>query len=127
TTFGPCTSASWGETEDYTFIVVPAVPCSDPSIVFPSAVMSTSSPEAVCGTGDITLNIDAAMPLATGITYQWESAPTATGPWTALGTPSLFPGYFHAGVSTNTYFRCNIRCEGTTQLYSSVIMVESVV
>lgn len=125
--FDPCETSYYGETEDYGFMVVAAVSCSDPSIVFPTVANAVSSPAAVCGTGDVSLSIDTVMPLASAITYQWESAPTATGPWTAISTDAILPSFYYAGVSADTYFRCNIKCEGSNILYTNPVFVESVV
>lgn len=125
--FDPCETSYYGETEDYGFMVVAAVSCSDPSIVFPTVANAVSSPSAVCGTGDVTLSIDTVMPLASAITYQWESAPTATGPWTAISSDAILPSFYYAGVSSDTYFRCNIKCEGSNVLYSNPVFVESVI
>lgn len=127
TSFDPCSNGNWGETEDYAFIVTPAVSCDDPSVEFPSEATSVSFPDMVCGTGDISLSVAEMMPIATGITYVWQSAPTAAGPWTDISTASLFDEYFHSGVSANTYFRCNILCEGSNVLYTTPVFVESVV
>ncbi len=46
--------------------------------------------------------------LAGGLNYIWQSAPTATGPWTALGV-SVGPSY-NTQIGTPTYFRCIVDC-----------------
>jgi len=46
--------------------------------------------------------------IAGGITYFWESAPSATGPWTSVGTTAS--PTINTVVSTNTYFRCTVTC-----------------
>ncbi len=127
-TFDPCAAGgTWGEAEDYGFMVMAAVACSDATIEFPATVGAISSPEAVCGTGDIKLNLDGAMPLSTGITYQWQSAASASGPWTNISGDLTTPILSVEDVSVNTYFRCNIKCSGTSEMYSNVVFVESVI
>lgn len=127
TSFDPCGSGGYGETEDYAFIVTPAVSCADASITFPATATAVANPDMVCGTGDVSFYVEEMMPIATGITYVWQSAPTAAGPWTDVSTESMFDEYAHTGVSENTYFRCNILCEGSNVLYTTPAFVESVV
>lgn len=127
TSFDPCASYSWGETEDYTFNVIEATPCSDPSIVFPESANAVSSPFAVCGTGDVTLSVDSIMPLALGITYKWQMSGTGTGGWTDISEESMYDEYFYEDVSEDTYFRCVILCEGEVVMYTNPVEVESVV
>ncbi len=45
---------------------------------------------------------------AAGLDYQWESAPTAAGPWTTLGNTAV-PSY-GTQISAPTYFRCIVTC-----------------
>jgi PKD repeat protein len=127
TTFDPCSSHTWGETEDYGFMVMPAVPCDDPEIVFPSSVGAVSSPPAVCGTGDVKLNIDGPMPLALGITYQWQTSSSESGPWTDISTDIATPVFGVDDVDVDTYFRCIVKCNGSPVLYSEPVFVESVI
>jgi gliding motility-associated-like protein len=56
-----------------------------------------------------------------GQTYQWQSAPSATGPWTNI-SPVQYISPFVTTTTTNTYFRCEIVCSGNTS-YSSVTQV----
>jgi len=64
-------------------------------------------PVTPCANIPFTLNLTGAT-VAGGITYLWESAPSATGPWTALGTTAA--PHFTTTVSTATYFRCTVTC-----------------
>src|SRR5690606_22602017 len=47
TIFDPCSSHTWGEAEDYLVNIVPATPCSDPSIEFPTTAVADASPTMV--------------------------------------------------------------------------------
>ncbi len=49
--------------------------------------------------------------IAGGITYLWESAPTAGGPWTVLGTTA--GPIYNTTVTTPTYFRCTVQCQAS--------------
>jgi hypothetical protein len=46
--------------------------------------------------------------LAAGLSYQWQSAPSSTGPWTTIGTTTL--NNIKTVISTPTFFRCIVTC-----------------
>ncbi|RYZ38495.1 MAG: right-handed parallel beta-helix repeat-containing protein, partial [Sphingobacteriales bacterium] len=48
-----------------------------------------------------------------GQTYQWQSAPTAAGPWTNI-SPVLNSPAFQWAVGTETFFQAVITCSGTS-------------
>lgn len=99
-------------------------PCTDPSIVYPTSATPAASPMIVCGAGTTNLSISSYVPFATGITFQWEQSTSSAGPWTAA-SPDIFTPNYTATISSDTYFRCLIKCEGTVMLTSDVIFVES--
>jgi hypothetical protein len=91
----------------------PPPPCT--AVTFPATSAATVSQTSVCVSGNVNLNITATMPVATGITYQWqESTTTATGPWTNIGTAAATPAYTAVGVNTPRYFRCLVLCNANT-------------
>lgn len=47
-----------------------------------------------------------------GLIYYWESAPTATGPWTPVGLPTAAPTTT-TQIPVATYFRCIVECQAT--------------
>lgn len=49
--------------------------------------------------------------LAGGINYIWESAPSAGGPWTVIGTTAS--PILNTVVFVNTYFRCQVECQAS--------------
>ena len=54
-----------------------------------------------------------------GITYQWESAPSATGPWTAIsGATNTF---YIANILQDTYFRVIVSCTNSGQSSTSAV------
>ncbi|HNB82340.1 MAG TPA: GEVED domain-containing protein, partial [Chitinophagaceae bacterium] len=66
---------------------------------------------------DLTLN---GATVAGGITYQWESAPTATGPWTVLGVTA--GPIFNTVVAGATYFRCVVTCPNSGLAATTPVM-----
>ncbi len=46
-----------------------------------------------------------------GLTYTWESAPTATGPWTFVNVTN--GPVVNTQIATPTYFRCIVTCTGS--------------
>jgi hypothetical protein len=59
---------------------------------------------------------------ASSIAYQWQTGPTATGPWTNVGTNSLsFTGTF----ASNTFIRVNVTCNNSGQTSSSPLFFDT--
>jgi gliding motility-associated-like protein len=48
--------------------------------------------------------------LAVGLSFQWQSAPTATGPWTNLGAASTTKVSKKAYQTQSTFYRCIVSC-----------------
>lgn len=58
---------------------------------------------------------------ASGLSYQWESGPSATGPWTNVtGATAASNTITAANTSTVTYYRRKITC-GAASSYSTVV------
>lgn len=57
-----------------------------------------------------------------GQTYQWETAASAAGPFTPVGTPEPFTSYSTTIAPGTNYFRCAVTCSGQTA-YSDTIAV----
>jgi len=123
----PCYTYQYGQTQDYLVEVVELKPCAE--VTFPESVAALASPPNVCGSGDITLTLADAMPLAAGITYQWKSSASETGTYTNVGAelPGISgPTLTVTGVSTDLYYRCYVLCEGEAILISDAVYVQSV-
>lgn len=120
TVIDPCSALSYGESEDYTFTVIQATPCA--SVTFPSSVDAEVDQDTLCLSGDISLSLSASMPVASGITYQWQSSPDGTT-WTDIDTPQLIPDLDVSGVNSSTDYRCEILCSGSTVLTSTDVHV----
>jgi hypothetical protein len=83
--------------------ITPATACVSPVSGGTSAASSTS----VCPNQNFNLSISG-QTLASGLTYQWESSTTATGPWTAItGATNL---YFTTSQTSDKYYRCVVSC-----------------
>ena len=92
-----------GETEDYTFAVALLVPCA--GTPNPGATTATSS--QVFAGGSTTLGFTTAQ-TGTGISYQWQSGPSATGPWTTIGGATS--ATYVASPTVETYYQCVVTC-----------------
>lgn len=114
----PCRVATYGEAEDYTVNVSAATGCS--TATFPASAGTTATPGTICLTGNVTLGITPVTPIpaASGITYQWQKAAAAAGPWSNIGTPTVAPT-FTTSISATSYFRCLVLCSSTTVLTSA--------
>jgi len=108
----PCALLSWGETEDYTFSVVFNPPCSGT----PAPGNTVTSSASVTSGSTVNLSLSTP-PTGTGLTYQWQSAPTSTGSWTNIGTSAAT---YTATVSATTWYRCIVTCSGTTGTSNAV-------
>jgi|GEM_PF-230548 len=88
----------------------PADPCTAPPV--PGTVVASANP--VCANQTVTLSLTGG-DYGVGQTYQWESAPSASGPWTPIGTPQTTFVQTIAAPSSNTWYRCAVTCSGNTQ------------
>ena len=78
----------------------------------PVAGTATCSPCGGNSTSGLTLSLSGAS-TGNGLTYQWQSSSTGTSGWTNIsGATSV--NWSIAGISANTYYRCNVTCSGTT-------------
>ena len=83
----------------------------------PAPGNTVSSVTAACpGTG-FTLSLQNALPFS-GLTYQWQSASAAAGPWSDIvgATGSTYI----ATQSNATFYRCNVTCSGNTGTSTAV-------
>jgi hypothetical protein len=109
------TAYTWGETEDYCFTVIPAAPCSG----VPNAGTATISASSGCASTNFTLSANG-LSTDAGITYQWQSSSSSTGPWTNIAgatSPTLT-----TSTSSNTFYQLITTCanSGLTNVTSTV-------
>ncbi|MBM3170154.1 MAG: T9SS type A sorting domain-containing protein [Bacteroidetes bacterium] len=97
-----CQAVSYGETEDYTVVVV------NNACVAPPNPGVANAPASVCA--GVAFNVSlSGMSLGSGQTYQWQSSPNGTT-WASI------PGATNINLSTTanspTHYRCIVTCSG---------------
>nr|MBA3899891.1 hypothetical protein [Bacteroidota bacterium] len=74
----------------------------------PIAGTTVASPAIGCASGNSTLSLTGSTIIGIGNTYQWQSAPSATGPWTnisgATGSTAT------VSFTSTTSYRCVVSC-----------------
>jgi hypothetical protein len=89
-------------------------------VVAPSGVNALTSSALVCPGDPFTLSNNYTG-IVDGLTYQWQSAPAASGPWTnifgATGSTSV------QNMTATTYYRCNIQSCGGTAAATAAVLV----
>ena len=104
---------SYGECEDYDFLVIASAACSG----MPTAGTAVASTAAVCPSVNYTLSLTGAT-LASGLSYQWQSAPSATGPWASIPTGTT-PSFI-TSQTVDTWYQCIVTCSGQSATSSVV-------
>ena len=100
-----CASFTYGEVEDYDFTVIAATACSGT----PTAGITTStSTNILCAGTPITLGLSGSS-LTSGLTYQWQSGTSATGPWTNI-TGATNSTYTTVQSLASVYYQCIVTC-----------------
>jgi hypothetical protein len=92
-------------------------PCSTPPVAG-SAIANPSS--GVCMGTPVLLSLNGNS-FGAGISFQWEYATSASGPYLPLGAPKLFPDTVIEASST-LYYRAAATCSGVTE-YSTPVLV----
>lgn len=103
----------YGECEDYDFVVVASASCAGT----PVAGTAASTATAICPGVNYTLSLTGATQAA-GLTYQWQSAPSATGPWTNIPTGTT-PSFI-TSQTVDTWYQCIVTCSGSSATSSVV-------
>jgi hypothetical protein len=113
-----CTVMGSGETEDYVVTIISTVACSGT----PTAGVAASGTNPVCPSVPFNLTLTGATN-ASGMTYQWQSSPSASGPWTnitgATGT------VYQATQLVDTWYQCVITCTASGQSATSTPILET--
>ncbi|MFY9518806.1 MAG: right-handed parallel beta-helix repeat-containing protein [Schleiferiaceae bacterium] len=73
----------------------------------PTAGTSVASLTAVCPLQNFNLSLTGNT-VASGLTYQWQSAPFATGPWTNITGATT--GVSSVSQTVDTWYRCEVTC-----------------
>jgi hypothetical protein len=83
--------------------------CSKPTAGF------ISQPDSVCPNAPFTAKVSGATPSpfpAYGVRYQWQSATSATGPWTNLSSTTTSQD-FTSGIPKDTFLRVIVFCDSS--------------
>jgi hypothetical protein len=120
TTFNTSIATKPATGQIYRFI--PPISCSA-ATGMPTAGTVTASPASLCLTGNVTLNFTptTALPPVVGITYKWQSSPTAAGTYTDIpGAVTTLPTYTTTvPITANTYYKAVMLCNTTTTVLTS--------
>jgi hypothetical protein len=82
----------------------------------PTGGTAAASPSLSCTTYTTNLNLTGAS-TSCGLTYQWQSAPAAAGPWTNIAGATSSTA--NVTVSSTTYYRCILACGSSTAASSA--------
>ncbi|MBM3433969.1 MAG: PKD domain-containing protein [Bacteroidetes bacterium] len=96
-------TGSFSDRPNMQLSITPATACASP-INGGTTVASTTS---VCPNQSFTLSLTG-QSLASGLTYQWEIAPSASGPWTAIPGATAFN--YTTSQTVNSHYRCVVNC-----------------
>jgi len=110
-----CTQAFNCVTTSITYIS-PASACTNPVL----AGTTTASPAAACPSQNFSLALNGAT-IGTGLTYQWQSAPTASGPWTNIAGATS--GNLTTQQAVDTYYQCIVTCSAGSTGTSTPVLV----
>ena len=99
------TAYTWGETEDYCFTVITPTPCSGT----PNAGSASASPIAACPGSNFTVSATGLTSLQVGLTYQWQSSSSPTGPFTDI-VGATNTTYAANAVGNTTYYQIVSTC-----------------
>ncbi len=100
-----CGTFTWGETEDYCITITAPTPCAGA----PAANSAVANATAVCSGGSSTLT--AANSYTTGgLTYQWFSSPSLSGPYTSISTPTSLATFALSNITASAYYQVVITC-----------------
>jgi len=102
-----CGTYGWGETEDYCINIAPPTPCTGA----PSSNSSVASVTAVCSGGTSTLNIANSYTVG-GLSYQWQTSPTISGPYTSVSGATSTP-YAFTNITTGLFYQVVITCSSS--------------
>ncbi len=114
----PSSGAS-GTAANYQVTVEFPLCSSAPCTGTPAPGNTLSTATTACPGINFTLSLQNATAGA-GVTYQWQSGPSMTGPWTPIAgatSPSLVRNHTAA-----TYYRCNVTCSGNTGSSTPVLV-----
>ncbi len=106
---------TWGETEDYCINILAPPPCSGTPA--PGNTLTSSSAVGSGQTVNLSLQNNT---IGTGVTYQWQTASSSTGPWTNVAGQTN--STYTATITALSYFQCIVTCTGNTTISNPVLV-----
>jgi len=90
------------------------------------SVTVANSPSTVCANHQFLLTATGYTGYTTGISYQWQSSSSSTGPWTNMSGATTASYMVTSGITATTYYRCNVTCSTSSSTYNSSVLTETV-
>ena len=105
------------EVTGFAIYSIPLLPCSGA----PNPGDTKSTEPSVCAAVPFTLSLQNPI-YASGITFQWESAPSTAGPWSVI--PGATTQNYGTTLTATTSYRCKVTCSaGPNTTYSNPLQV----
>lgn len=98
-------SGSTANRPNLQMVMVAAPACSGT----PNGGTATAGTYNFCGSGSTLLSVSGSTSGVTGLSYQWQSGPSATGPWTSI-SGATNATYTTPTLTTTTYYQRLISC-----------------
>lgn len=98
-------SSSTANRPNLQMVMVAAPACSGT----PNGGTATADTYNFCGSGSTLLSVSGSTSGVTGLSYQWQSGPSATGPWTSI-SGATNATYTTPTLTTTTYYQRLISC-----------------
>ena len=118
------TSDGSGQGAGFALNAVYSGSCSAPSCSgTPTPGNTVTSSASVASGATVNLSLSTP-PTGSGLTYQWQSGPSNTGPWTNIGGATS--STYTATVSATTWYQCIVTCSGANGT-STPVQVTAVV
>ncbi|HTO15954.1 MAG TPA: GEVED domain-containing protein, partial [Edaphocola sp.] len=117
----PCENSTYTQFEDFAFQVVALQNCS--GIVSAGTV---TGPGGVCATNSFTLSTAGATLPNNGLAGNWQSAPSAAGPWTDITGETSTSLTVATGITTATSYRYWIACSFSSSSDTSNVVTLSI-
>ncbi|MFM8565038.1 MAG: hypothetical protein ACKOBQ_02695, partial [Bacteroidota bacterium] len=96
-------TGSFSDRPNMQLSITPATACASPI----NGGTTVASATSVCPNQSFNLSLTG-QSLASGLTYQWESASSASGPWTAIPGATAFN--YTTSQTVNRHYRCIVNC-----------------
>lgn len=111
-----CIGYTFGETEDYLIDIRDQVVCGGVPVIG-TPVASTAT---VCPGEEVTVTVSNASILSgtVGLSLQWQSAPTAGGPWTNIGGATSVT--YTTTIAATTFYRLQASCGASNATSGSI-------